>query len=152
MRQFYRGREQGTTDYELCPAAVIGNWPITENHAEGRDAALGKLHGGDVKAVYGEDGVGSAEVALSDMDCDFAFLAGEQGDVVVVEEDGEDFGAVFSFEQAEANEEGEAGAGVFDITWAAVSWPASETVIEALTVALGRSWRARKSAYSVSGV
>lgn len=30
------------------------------------------------------------------MHCNFAFLAGEEGDVVAVEEDGENFGAVFA--------------------------------------------------------
>jgi hypothetical protein len=48
---------------------------------------LGKLHGGDVEAVDGEDGFGGAEVAISDVCEDFAFLAGQQRNVIVVEED-----------------------------------------------------------------
>lgn len=49
---------------------------------------LGKLHGGDVETVDGDDGFGGAEVAISDVCEDFAFLAGQQRNVVVVEEDG----------------------------------------------------------------
>ncbi len=40
-----------------------------------RPASL-NLDRGDVEAVNSEDGFASAEVALSDVNCDFAFLAG----------------------------------------------------------------------------
>ena len=72
------------------------------------------LDGGEIEAVNGKDGLGFAEVVFADVDGDFAFFAGEKGDVIVVPEDGEDFGAVFAFEKAETHEESEARAGVFD--------------------------------------
>jgi hypothetical protein len=66
-----------------------------------REAALGKLHGCDVETVDGEDRFGCAEVALPDMNCDFAFLAGEKRNIVVIPKDRQDFWSIFSLEQTE---------------------------------------------------
>jgi hypothetical protein len=83
------------------------------------------------------------------MDCDFALLAWEQGDVVVVEEDGR---PSLPLRRRRRTRKARPEPVFSIVTWAAASWSASETVIDALTVAFGRSWRARKSAYSVNGV
>ena len=71
-------------------------------------------NGRDVEAVNGENGLGVAEIVFAEVDGDFAFFAGEKGDVVVFPEDGKNFGAVLAFKKAETHEESEAGAGVFD--------------------------------------
>lgn len=85
----------------------------TENRADFPRRGAREAVRGDVEAVDGEDGFGRAEVTLSDVDGDFAFLAGQQGDVVINEENRQNFRAIFALERPETHEKGQARAGAF---------------------------------------
>ncbi len=76
--------------------------------------ALGDLGWRNVETVDCDNGGCSGQVRLSHFDCDLAFFAREQGDVVVVPEDGQDFRAVFALEDAQPHEECQARPSVFE--------------------------------------
>jgi hypothetical protein len=68
----------------------------------------------DIETVDRQNGLRRAQVALPHMDGDIALLAGEEREVVVIEEDRQNFRAVLALEQAETHEKSQPGAGVFD--------------------------------------
>src|SRR5712692_11287406 len=79
-----------------------------------KDSVLMNCERSNVETVHRKERLGPTQIAFADLHSDLPFFAGQQGKIIIGPESGQDFMSIFFIQEPQANEEGQAGAGILD--------------------------------------